>query len=371
MTILQQQNVLLFSRTMGLGGTENVVLQLCEILTPVVNKVVVCSCGGVNEKRLNEMGIVHYTVPDIEKKNIKNIFSTLRKIQGIIKKEQITVVHVHHRMAAFYVALLKIMNNRFSFFATAHNTFNDKKWLTRFAYRKAMVIACGKEVKNNLVEYYHIEEDRVVVIHNAVKSYEKAIKPDSCLKQLKKEGFVLVGNIGRLSEQKGMTYFVDSFNLAHDKVDNLKYIIVGQGEDEEVLRKKVVDGHNQDNVIFLGYRSDIQNIISQLDYVVLSSLWEGLPLTPIEAFSMHKPVIGTAVDGTKEIINNGVNGFLIAPKDPQAIAEKVIELALSTEKRLIMGENAYITYQKMFGFDVFKDNILNFYRQNIESRRLI
>lgn len=369
MTTLQQQNVLLFARTMGLGGTENVVLQLCEILTPVVNKVVVCSCGGVNEKRLNEMGIVHYTVPDIEKKNIKNILSTLREIQGIIKKEQITVVHVHHRMAAFYVALLKIMNNSFSFFATAHNTFNDKKWLTRFAYRKAMVIACGKEVKNNLVEYYHLQEDRVVVIHNAVKAYEKAIKPDSRLEQLKKEGFVLVGNIGRLSEQKGMMYFVDSFNLAHDKVNNLKYIIVGQGEDEEALKKKVADGHNKDNIIFLGYRSDIQNIMSQMDYVVLSSLWEGLPLTPIEAFSVHKPVIGTAVDGTKEIINNGVNGFLIAPKDPQAIADKVIELALSTEERSMMGKNAYITYQKMFGFDVFKDNILNFYRQNIENRR--
>ena len=162
-----------------------------------------------------------------------------------------------------------------------------------------------------------------------------------------------------------MMYFVDSFNLAHDKVDNLKYIIVGQGEDEEVLKKKVADGHNQDNIIFLGYRPDIQNIMSQMDYVVLSSLWEGLPLTPIEAFSMHKPVIGTAVDGTKEIINNGVNGFLIAPKDPQAIAEKVIELALSTEKRSMMGENAYMTYQKMFGFDVFKDNILNFYRQTL------
>lgn len=50
METLQNQNVLLFTRTMGLGGTENVVLQLCEILKPVVKKVVVCSCGGINEK---------------------------------------------------------------------------------------------------------------------------------------------------------------------------------------------------------------------------------------------------------------------------------------------------------------------------------
>ena len=86
METLQNQNVLLFTRTMGLGGTENVVLQLCEILNPVVNKVVVCSCGGVNEKRLQTMGIKHYTIPDIEKKDLKTIFSTLSQVKKIVKK---------------------------------------------------------------------------------------------------------------------------------------------------------------------------------------------------------------------------------------------------------------------------------------------
>ena len=146
METLQNQNVLLFTRTMGLGGTENVVLQLCEILNPVVNKVVVCSCGGVNEKRLLAMGIKHYTIPDIEKKDLKTVFSTLSQVKKIVKKEKITIVHVHHRMAAFYIALLKMQNNRLKFFATAHNTFTDKNGLTRFAYKNASVIACGEEV---------------------------------------------------------------------------------------------------------------------------------------------------------------------------------------------------------------------------------
>ena len=57
------------------------------------------------------------------------------------------------------------------------------------------------------------------------------------------------------------------------------------------MKRKDKEKNNQDNIIFLGYRSDIQNIIAQMDYIVLSSLWEGLPLTPIEAFSVHRPVI--------------------------------------------------------------------------------
>lgn len=365
METLQKKNVLLFARTMGLGGTENVVLQLCEILNPVVNKVVVCSCGGVNEKRLKDMGIIHYTIPDIENKDIKTIFLTLKQVGYIINKEQITIVHVHHRMAAFYTALLKMLNNRFSFFATAHNTFTDKVKLTKFAYKNSTVIACGKEVKNNLVNYYRLSKYKVVVIHNAVKSYSNPVEPDIYLEKLKEEGYILVGNIGRLSEQKGMTYFIDSFEQVHEKVNKIKYVIVGQGEEEQVLRDMVEKKQNQDNIIFLGYRSDIQNVIAQMDFIVLSSLWEGLPLTPIEAFSVHKPVIGTAVDGTKEIIENGKNGFLIEPRDSQAIAEKVTELALDEGKRIVMGENAYMTYKKEFDFSVFKSSILEFYKQRI------
>ena len=89
METLQNQNVLLFTRTMGLGGTENVVLQLCEILKPVVKKVVVCSCGGINEKKLEIMGIQHYTIPDIEQKDLKTITLVLRQVKRIIKNEKI------------------------------------------------------------------------------------------------------------------------------------------------------------------------------------------------------------------------------------------------------------------------------------------
>ena len=61
----KDKNVLFIVRTMSLGGTENVVLQLCEILSDEVNKIVVCSSGGVHEEILKKMGIKHYTVPDI------------------------------------------------------------------------------------------------------------------------------------------------------------------------------------------------------------------------------------------------------------------------------------------------------------------
>ena len=73
--------------------------------------------------------------------------------------------------------------------------------------------------------------------------------------------------------------------------------------------------------------------MSQLDFVVLSSLWEGLPLTPIEAYSVGKTVIGTAVDGTPEIIRDGVDGYLVEPRNPMQLAEKMNELIENADMR--------------------------------------
>ena len=82
---LSKQNILFFTRTMELGGTENVILQLCETFKPLVNKIVVCSCGGVNEKKLKELNIKHYTIPDIENKNPSCILTVSKMLKKIIK----------------------------------------------------------------------------------------------------------------------------------------------------------------------------------------------------------------------------------------------------------------------------------------------
>lgn len=210
-------------------------------------------------------------------------------------------------MAAFYAeiaspkSVIKVAN--------AHNTFQDKKRLTRFAYRNTKIVAVGKMVKKNLVDFFEISDSQVSVIHNAVKPFDGTIKNIEVLKKEKTKGHILVGNIGRLSEQKGMSYFIDAAEILSESHPEVKFVIVGDGELKNQLHEYVKSKRLQDMFLFLGYRNDIQNVISQLDFIVLSSLWEGLPLTPIEAYSVGKTVIGTAVDGTQEIIRDGVDGL--------------------------------------------------------------
>lgn len=356
---LQSQNILFIVRTMGLGGTENVVLQLCEILSDKVNKIVVCSSGGVHEKKLQEMGIKHYLIPDIASKNPMDMLKSCRLIKNVIDKEQITIVHSHHRMAAFYAEL--VAPKSVVKVANAHNTFTDKKKLTRLAYRNTKVIAVGEMVKKNLMEYFEIPKEQVCVIHNAVKPFDSNIMPIKVLYQEHTNGNVLIGNIGRLSEQKGMTYFIEAAEITARTHPEARFIIVGEGEEKEQLHAQVKAKGLQGKILFLGYRSDIQNVMSQLDFVVLSSLWEGLPLTPIEAYSVGKTVIGTAVDGTPEIIRDGIDGYLVEPRNPMQLAEKMNELIENSEMRESMGIQAVKRYQDEFSFEKLSERYVAFY----------
>lgn len=353
--LLQNQNVLLFTRTMGLGGTENVVLQICEILKPVCNKIVVCSSGGVNEDKLKEMGIKHFTIGDLEDRNPLNVLSTICTILKIIKHENITVIHTHHRMAAFYVRLLGLYRSCY-FINTSHNTFSNHKLLTRFAYKKAHLIACGEMVKRNLIELFGLVD--VTVIHNAVPAFNGEVVIDRELQKDRDSGFFLIGNIGRLSKQKGMEFFISSIPDVLRKHPEARFYIIGSGEDEAKLRALAGDLP----ISFLGYRNDIQNIMMQLDLVVLSSLWEGLPLTPIEAFSVGKTIVATAVDGTIEIVKDKENGLLVEPSNSQELSNKICWMIEHPDEKKKMEENANESYRQDFSFDNLAAAYVDYYR---------
>ena len=104
--------------------------------------------------------------------------------------------------------------------------------------------------------------------------------------------------------------------------------------------------------------------MSQLDLIVLSSLWEGLPLTPIEAFSVKKTVIATAVDGTVEIVKNNQNGITVKSKDSISLGNAIIKLLKNNELREQYEENAFKTYEKEFSFKALINNYRSFYEEN-------
>lgn len=361
---LSKQNILFFPRTMGLGGTENVVLQLCEIFKPLVNKIVVCSCGGENVKNLEAMGICHYMISDIENKSPKAFFKTFKDIQRIIRNEKITIIHTHHRMAAFYVAAMKLYK-KCVYISTSHGIFYDKKYLTRYAYRHAKLIACGNVVKNNLLEYFKISNEQIEVIQNSVPPFDGIIHEDELIRDLHKKGCFVVGNVSRLSEEKGVNFFISSLPKVVEKHPETHYLIIGSGHDEQKLRDLSKELHVEEQIHFLGYRTDVQGLIAQVDLLVLSSLTEGLPLAPIEAYSVGKTVVATAVGGTLDIVEGEITGLLVKPKNPEQIAEKVIWMIEHPEEKKAMEQEAKKFYEQEFSIERLAKSYIDFYERNL------
>lgn len=359
------KNILYFTRTMGLGGTEKVILQLCRNFNHEFNKIVVCSSGGVHEEELKKLGIKHYKINDIENKNPLNILKTFIILIRIINNEKIDIIHTHHRMSAFYISILKKIM-KFEFIHTVHNTFFDKKFLTQISLNNANIIAVGKKVKENLCDFYKLNKDKIKVIYNGIEKDTNEIIEVPEIKKYKEKGYFIVGNIGRLSKQKGMEYYIKAIPDVLKSNEDVMFFIIGDGEDRDKLEKLVDDLNIKDNIIFLGYRNDVENVIKQLDVVVLSSLWEGLPLTPIEAFSAGKTVIGTDVDGTSEIIKNGYNGILISDKSSQDITRAIIILVEDINFKTKLEKNAYKTYKDEFSINKFNFNYRSCYFDNIK-----
>lgn len=353
---LSKQNLLFFSRSNVRGGTENVILQLCEIFDCRVNKIVILVNNTNIFKDVVNERIKVYSVSDLDDKNPQTVAQIIKKLNYVLKKEEITVIHTHHRMAAFYIELTGAYKKRV-FINTSHNTFYNKRVLTRLAYRHANLIACGEMVKKNLNNYFGLE--KVKVIHNAVKPFDGRIVSEKIFDELKKEGYFIVGNIGRLSEQKGMEYYIRAIPQVREKHPKTKFFIIGSGDDERKLRD--LANSIKADVIFLGYRADVQNLMKQLDLIVLSSLWEGLPLTPIEAFSVGKTIVATAVDGTVEIVKDGDNGILIDPRDPMQISNAICRIIEHPEENEKMCSSALETYNSVFSFDMLAESYINYF----------
>ena len=350
----QKNNILHISRTMDIGGAERIVYQLSSDLKDEFDSVHVASTGGLWESELSAKGIQHHKILDIDSKNPLTVLKLLTSIRQIIKKNEITIVHTHHRMAAFYIRLLKLVHPKLIHVYTAHNVFKDKLPLYGFALKNAKSVAVGEAVNKNLKEDVGITDSRV--IYNGVVLKETDDQVDEIISY----GGIKLGCIARLSEQKGLTYLLDAMSLL--TIKDIRLFIVGEGELREELENKVKELNLQDSVIFLGYRKDIVECINSFDFCVLPSVFEGFGLVAIEAFMNSKTLVATDIPGLNEVVTNK-NGVLVPAKDPAALASAIDKLATDATLRQELASQAKKDYENRFSYPMFLENYRALYRE--------
>ena len=350
----QKNNILHISRTMDIGGAERIVYQLSSDLKDEFDSVHVASTGGLWESELAAKGIQHHKILDIDSKNPLTVLKLLTSIRQIIKKNEITIVHTHHRMAAFYIRLLKLVHPKLIHVYTAHNVFEDKLPLYGFALKNAKSVAVGEAVNKNLKEDVGITDSRV--IYNGVVLKETDDQVDEIISY----GGIKLGCIARLSEQKGLTYLLDAMSLL--TVKDIRLFIVGDGELRNELENKVKELHLQNSVTFLGYRKDIVECINSFDFCILPSVFEGFGLVAIEAFMNSKTLVATDIPGLNEVVTNK-NGILVPAKNPGALASAIDKLATDVPLRNRLAFHAKKTYEEKYSYPMFLENYRALYRE--------
>ena len=347
-------NILHISRTMDIGGAERIVYQLATDLKEEFSNVHVASTGGLWEIKLKEAGVYHHKIADIDSKKPKVIFSILKNLNNIIKVNNITIVHTHHRMAAFYIRLLQMFHPKLIHIYTAHNVFHDKLSLYNFSLKHTHTIAVSHAVKKNLLKDAKVHD--VEVIYNGVK-FDKTSRT---VRHITDYAGIKIGCVARLAEQKGLAYLIKALKILEKQ--EIKLFIVGEGELRDELLEQTEKLGITNKVEFLGYRRDVMECINSFDFCILPSLYEGFGLVAIETFMNGKTIIATDIPGVNEIVNEG-NGILVPVKDSERLAEAIELLASDFSLRETLAEQARRDYEERFSYSIFINSYKEYYRK--------
>ena len=345
-------NILHISRTMDIGGAEKIVYQLATDLKEEFENVYVASTGGLWEEELNKNGIKHHKILDVESKSPKTLATNFNTLRKIIKENKIDIIHTHHRMAAFYARLLMYIFPKVKHIYTAHNIFDNKIKMYKYSVKGAKVIAVGEGVSNHLKKDLSVDSS---IIYNAIP--ENNIR--TTVREIVDHTKIKIGFIGRLSEQKGLAYLIDAIKLIEK--ENIHLFIAGDGDLKERLLVQVQALGLDDKITFLGYREDTTEIINSCDFMVMPSLYEGLPLTLIEYFQNGKTVVGTTIPGIQEVVVHEVSGLLVKPGDALSLSKEIQRLSTDVDLRSKLEEQTHKIYGEKFSYNNFISKYLKTY----------
>jgi len=166
---------------------------------------------------------------------------------------------------------------------------------------------------------------------------------------------LVVGMIACFKPQKCPQDFIKLACLVTRSSLKVKFVLVGDGILRPKIERLISRFNLEQNVILTGWRRDIPRVLSAFDVFVLTSLWEGLPITVLEAMAAGKAVIATDTGGIREVVSQGKTGFLVQPHDLEGLAKKLISLLIENELRMRIGSLA----QESLKYDFIVNNMIN------------
>lgn len=331
-----------------LGGAQHSLLSLLSILSKDKYEIFLsCAKTGI---LLDD--VLH--VPDIKVK----LFSSLRReinplydlkalidLYYVIKNNRIDIVHTHSSKAGILGRWAAKLAGVPVIIHTVHGWefYRGQNPILRSFYVFLERMTAGITDKFIAVSDYDIEEG----LRERIGARQKyalvryGIRRGDFSAADKAGASAAVGMIACFKPQKSPQDLIRAAALVTQQFPSVKFMLAGDGVLRNEIERLINELNLTRNVILLGWRRDIAQLLSLFDILVLTSRWEGLPIVFLEAMAAGKPVIATSVCGNSEIIKDGKNGFLVPPGDYKALSEKIALLLKDKKLRENMGRQGF------------------------------
>ncbi len=266
------------------------------------------------------------------------------KLSTVLKDREPDVIHAHDPMAVSLVAMAMQMRgaaaakplvvaSRRVDFHLKHHAFS------RWKYSHVDVFIAVSRTIAHILEQDGIAADRIEVVHDGVNLGHIDAQPavDAHATFWLPHGAPVIGNVAALAPHKGQRHLIDAMRLVVRDVPDARLIIVGEGELHDDLQQQIAELGLERHVTLTGFRQDALGVIRSLDLFVMSSVTEGLGSAILEAMACERAVVGTRAGGIPEVVDDGVTGLLVPPRDHDAMAEAIVTLLRDPARRTRMG----------------------------------
>jgi len=331
--------------SLAVGGAEKLVSDMVEFADRSRFDVAVMRITGTDSflvEKLTSKGYQVYTIvldyeaiaPSKVIRRLLRAIKNMRRTYNLLREIRPDIIHSH--LSALRIALIPALLCRIPVKVHTIHTVAEKgaKGITRFFNRIAfkffgfVPVSISQEVAESVKKLYG-RKISTPVIYNGIDVQKFSIDQP---KRVDRDKTILI-NVARLSREKNHALLVRAFSKAVQSCPNLELWLVGDGELRRDIEELVKQLGLEEKVKFFGVRSDVPELLSQADIFVLSSDYEGFGLVVAEAMAAGLPVIATAIGGIPEILEGGRAGILVPPKDVDALAKAIVELARDEKKR--------------------------------------
>lgn len=274
---------------------------------------------------------------------------SLKSANKIIKyavERGVELVHSHGYKGNILLASLPKHKRRMPIISTLHGwtstTIFSKIWfytiIDKFFLRRLDAVVYVNPLAANVIKH-----GTNFVVANGIPEINfdnrSSTFSDPEIQKFCEHGFV-IGTISRLSDEKGLVHLINAMRLLLERSNKYKAVIIGEGPQKSLLQEIIQKNNLSNKVLLAGYRNNAFNYLPFFNVFVLPSLTEGLPITILEAMQAEIPIVATKVGGIPSILENGKQGIVINPADPEALAEAICSIDSNPHMAREMGENA-------------------------------